>query len=460
MDSAVPLPQTMAGARVAVLGAARSGLAAGRLLQAVGATVILVDDYRDEKGIRATLDLPDVAVITASYTPADIAADTLVLSPGIPDSHSLVEYFLQQGRAVISEVELAARLTQAPMIAVTGSNGKSTVTTLIHRMLAATGRRSFLGGNIGVPLAANVLDELTLKPARPVHVVEISSFQAEHLDRFEARAAVFLNLSPDHMDRYPDMKSYGRAKLNLAEHIAPGGWIIYNYDDPFFRANLAGREHARPFAVSSLAEALFQLHDGWITRHDTRLVAIEDLALPGPHNLSNFLAAATTARLLEVADHDIVSAAGEFKGLPHRLELVGTVNGVAYYNDSKATNPASTIVALETFDANIILILGGSEKGATDLESLTRLLRERVKRLITYGQAGLQLAEVFQGVVPLHYELDFAAAVREAAAHSQSGDTVLLSPACASFDQFADFEQRGEAFRELVRDRQLEIENA
>ncbi len=460
MDNAAPLPPAMAGAQVAVLGAARSGLAACRLLQAVGATVILVDDYRDQKGIRAALELPGVDVITDSYNSADITADTLVLSPGIPDTHSLVEYFLHQGREVVSEVELAARLTQAPMIAVTGSNGKSTVTTLIHRMLAATGRRSFLGGNIGVPLAANVLEELTLKPAQPVHVVEISSFQAEHLDRFEAQAAVFLNLSRDHLDRYPDMKSYGRAKLNLAEHIPPGGWIIYNYDDPFFRANLAGRAHARPFAASSLAEALFQLRDGWITRNDVRLVAVEDLALPGPHNLSNFLAAATTAHLLGVADQDIVSAAGEFKGLPHRLELVGTVDGVTYYNDSKATNPASTTVALETFDANIILILGGSEKGATDLEPLTRLLRERVKRLITYGQAGLQLAEVFQGVVPLHYELDFTAAVREAIAHSQSGDTVLLSPACASFDQFVDFEQRGEAFRELVRDKQLEIENA
>lgn len=460
MNRAAPLPQAMAGTQVAVLGAARSGLAACRLLQAVGAAVTVVDDYRGEKSIRAALDLPEVAVITGSYSPADMAADTLVLSPGIPDSHSLVKYFLGQGRPVISEVELAARLTEAPMIAVTGSNGKSTVTTLIHRMLAATGRRSFLGGNIGVPLAANVLEELTLKPAQPVHVVEISSFQAEHLDRFEAQAAVFLNLSPDHLDRYPDMKSYGRAKLNLADRIAPGGWMIYNWDDPFFRANLAGREHARPFAASSLAEALFQLGDGWITRQDVRLVAVEDLALPGPHNLSNFLAAATTAHLLGVTDQDIVSAAGEFKGLPHRLELVGTVNGVTYYNDSKATNPASTKVALETFEDNIILILGGSEKGATDLEPLTRLLRKRVKRLITYGQAGLQMAEVFQGVVPLHYELDFAAAVHEAVAHSRSGDTVLLSPACASFDQFTDFEQRGEAFRELVRDRQLEVENA
>ncbi len=460
MDSVAPLPQTMAGAHVAVLGAARSGLAACRLLQAVGAAVTLVDDHRDEKSIRAALDLPDVAVLTDSYSPADIAADTLVLSPGIPDSHSLVEYFLKQGREMVSEVELAARLTQAPMIAVTGSNGKSTVTTLIHRMLAATGRRSFLGGNIGVPLAANVLEELTIKPTRPMHVVEISSFQAEHLDRFEARAAVFLNLSPDHLDRYPDMKSYGRAKLNLAEQLAPGGWIIYNWDDPFFRANLAGRAHARPFAASALTEALFQLREGWIIRNDDRLVAVEDLALPGPHNLSNFLAAATTTHLLGVADQDIVSAAGEFKGLPHRLELVGIVNGVTYYNDSKATNPAATGVALETFEGNIILILGGSEKGATDLEPLTRLLRERAKRLITYGQAGLQLAEVFQGVVPLHYELDFTAAVREAIAHSRSGDTVLLSPACASFDQFADFEQRGETFRGLVRDMQLEIEDA
>ncbi|MEE9464552.1 MAG: Mur ligase family protein, partial [Candidatus Neomarinimicrobiota bacterium] len=272
----------MAGIPVAVLGAARSGLAACRLLQAIGATVTLIDDYLEEDSIRAALDLPSVEVITGSYTPADIVAPILVLSPGISDTHSLVSHYLDQGRAVISEVELASRYTQAPLIAVTGSNGKSTVASLIHRMLAAGGRRSFLGGNIGVPLAANVLEELTLQPARPVHVVEISSFQAEHLDRFQAVAVVFLNLTPDHLDRYPDMESYGRAKLNLLDHLAPSGWIIYNHDDPIFRSALAGRERSIPFAAAHPPGAKFESRDGWITHDKTRLAPVANLTLPGP----------------------------------------------------------------------------------------------------------------------------------------------------------------------------------
>lgn len=460
MDITTPIPQTMAGEQVAVLGAARSGVAACRLLHAMGAKVTVIDDYRDKESIRIALDLPSVEVLAGNYTNADITAGTLILSPGIPDTHSLVSDYLERGAEVISEVELASRFTQAPLIAVTGSNGKSTVASLIHRMLAAGGRRSFLGGNIGVPLAANVLKELNLQPAHPVHVVEISSFQAEHLDRFQAVAAVFLNLTPDHLDRYPDMESYSRAKLNLVDHVAPTGWIIYNHDDPIFRAALGGLERSIPFAAAHPPHAKFESRDGWITHNKTRLVPVAKLILPGPHNLLNYLAAATTVHLLEVDDQDIEAAIKEFQGLPHRLEQIGVVKGVTYFNDSKATNVASTKVALESFPGSVVLILGGSEKGATDLELLVPLLQARVKRLITYGRAGLHLAEIFQGVVPLHYEPDFTAAIRQAVADSEEGDTVLLSPACASYDQFADYEQRGEAFRRFVQNLRVEVADA
>lgn len=443
-----------------VLGAGRSGLAVCRLLHAVGTSVTLVDDRKTREEMTLARDTPDIAIVTEGYVPDELNAQVLVLSPGIPDTHPLVAAFLARGLPVLSEVELAGRFTSAPVIAVTGSNGKSTVTTMIHRMMAAGGFHSFLGGNIGVPFADNVLEERGLKPVSPVQVVEVSSFQAEHLDRFKPAAAVFLNLSPDHLDRYPSLETYGRAKLQLVKNMDETGWIVYNQDDSFFRTAFEGQERTVPFAPEPAEGALFACENDWVVHRGERLIPLSELTLPGAHNVMNFLAAATTARLMGVEASAAALVIRRFEGLPHRLQLVAEIGGVRYYNDSKATNVASTGAALASFEGNIILILGGSDKGAADYPELTDLVRSRVKQLLTYGQAGLRLTEIFRGLVPIHFEREFAAAVDQARQVSEPGDVVLLAPACASFDQFASFEERGDTFRRIVHTYQQETVHA
>ncbi len=448
------------GQEVLVLGAGRSGLAVCRLLHAAGTRVTMVDDRKTRAEIAPALDTTDVTIITAGYMPDKLKAQVLVLSPGIPDTHPLVASFLKQGLPVLSEVEVAGRFTSAPVIAVTGSNGKSTVTTMIHQMMAAGGFRSFLGGNIGVPFADNVLEERKLKPVSPVQVVEVSSFQAEHLARFKPDAAVFLNLSPDHLDRYPGMEAYGQAKLELVRNMDETGWIVYNRDDSFFRTAFKGQKNTVPFASEPTEGSLFACENDWIIHQGERLLPLSELTLPGPHNVMNFLAAASVAHLMDVPAPIIALVMRRFKGLPHRMELIAEVNGLRYYNDSKATNVASTRAALASFDSRIILILGGSDKGATDYPELSDLISGRVKRLVTYGQVGPRLRELFQGLVPVHFEREFAAAVERAHQAGESGDVVLLAPACASFDQFTSFEERGDTFRQLVLAYQREAVHA
>ncbi|MCH7851722.1 MAG: UDP-N-acetylmuramoyl-L-alanine--D-glutamate ligase [Candidatus Marinimicrobia bacterium] len=450
MSAALEIDGYMTGRDFLVLGAGRSGLAVCRLLHAAGAQATLVDDKKSPEEIARALNLPDVTIVPPGYQASQLTAQALVLSPGIPDSHPLVAAFLEQGLPVLSEVELASQLTTSPVIAVTGSNGKSTVATLIHRMMASSDFRSFLGGNIGVPFASNVLEEHALHPPSPVHVVEVSSFQAEHLNTFKPRVAVFLNLSADHLDRYPSLEIYGQAKLQLAKNIAASGWVVYNRDDPFFTAAFEGRVGAVHFSTGA-PESAWTIHQGkWITLRGEPVVPLAELVLPGAHNVSNYLAAATAAHLMEAKVSAIVHVMRQFTGLPHRLELVAEIAGVRYYNDSKATNVASTRVALASFSKDIILILGGSDKGTSDYPQLTDQLRKQVKLLITYGEVGLHLAEMYQGIVPIRFEERFTLAVEQAHKAAQPGDLVLLSPASASFDQFADFEQRGETFRQFI----------
>ena len=408
----------------------------------------LADDFKSAYEIAAALDIDAVETVGKGGD-VSATADVLILSPGISADHPLVRQFLQEGTPILSEIALAASFTEAPILAVTGSNGKSTVATLLNRMMAAGGYRSFLGGNIGIPFSDTLLEERAIDPAKPVHVVEVSSFQAEHLGDFSPTAAIFLNLSPDHLNRYADMQAYGAAKLHLQDNLAEGGWIIYNHEDEFFRTAFEDHPRAVPFGLDPGKRGRLAVRKGHVVMGRKKLAPLEELSLPGPHNLSNMLAAATAATLMGVDHGSITQVMRTFQGLAHRLELLATLNGIHYYNDSKATNIASTRVALASFTGNIVLILGGSSKGS-DFSELRDALVEKVRYLVTYGEVGLTLADQFQGLVPLHYEPQFQAAVNKACDVSSPGDIVLLSPACASYDQFDDFAQRGDAFRMLV----------
>ncbi|MCH8328386.1 MAG: UDP-N-acetylmuramoyl-L-alanine--D-glutamate ligase, partial [Candidatus Marinimicrobia bacterium] len=360
--SAVAIDNAMQGQAAIVLGAGISGLAAARLLYRAGAKVTLADDFKTAYEMAAALDIDAVETVGKGGD-VSASADFLILSPGISDDHPLVRRCLEKGTPILSEIALAASFTEAPILAVTGSNGKSTVATLLSRMMAAGGYRSFLGGNIGVPFSDTLLEEQTIEPVRPIHVVEVSSFQAEHLGDFSPTAAIFLNLSPDHLNRYADMQAYGAAKLHLQDNLMEGGWIVYNHEDAFFRAALEDHPQAVPFGADPGKRGRLAVRKGQVVMGRKKLLPLEELSLPGPHNLSNMLAAATAATLMGVDAGSILQVMRTFQGLAHRLELLATINGVHYYNDSKATNIASTKVALDSFAGNVVLILGGSSKG-------------------------------------------------------------------------------------------------
>ncbi len=437
------------GRDILVLGAGRSGIAASRLLHASGARVTLVDDLKSAEETARAVGIPAVIAVAKGYQPKALSAEALVLSPGIPDTHPLVASFQRRGLPILSEVEVAGRLTAAPVIAVTGSNGKSTVTTMIHQMAATGGHRSFLGGNIGVPFARNVQEEHDLNPADPVQVVEVSSFQAEHLDRLQPAGAVFLNLSSDHLDRYPDLETYGQAKLQLAKNMTQDGWIVYNDEDPFFSAAFAGRDRAVPFASQRVDGALF-VHEGeWITHQGQRLMATGKLRLPGAHNILNFLAAATAAHLIGVASSAIAMVMSQFGGLPPRLELVADVDGVRYYNDSKATNPGAAIRSLAGFSENLVWIAGGRDK-ALAFGELADAAVKRIRAAVLIGESAKKLEAALAGRVDVCAAASIEEAVQRAAQLAQPGDVVLLAPACSSQDQFRDFQERGERFRAAV----------
>ena len=453
------IANTMTGQHYMVLGAGQSGLAATRLLSSAGSKVTLVEEHKDTVELAAQFADESIRVTADAVKAAKAAVDCLVISPGIPASHQVAAGQMARHTPVISEIELASRFTSSPVIAVTGSNGKSTVSAMVHHIFKAGGYVSYLGGNIGTPFSANVLLENIHQHKRTVQVVEISSYQAEHLVYFEPSATVFLNLTPDHLDRYRSLDDYGRAKLNLLKNVALTAPVIYNSSDDFLSRHLADRLGSIPFSVMRETDAPYH-SDGKSIFHSGRLLVRQaELPLPGSHNLANSLAAAAVTSAMGIDEAVIQVALRTFQGLPHRLEQVGIVDEIPYYNDSKATNVASTKVALESFDRPIVLILGGSDKGATDYAELLPLVEDRVKNIITYGVIGSRLAKLFEDKVATQHTDDFSTAVDLARDVAQSGDLVLLSPACASFDQFNNFETRGDKFRELIANYQTEVQH-
>ena len=420
---------------ILVLGAARSGAAAARLLRSRGARVTVYDRMRE------ALDaLPDdVARLHGGEPPAFDDYDTVVASPGIP---------LAPHPKLISEVDLAASLMGAPLLAVTGTNGKSTVVALAAQMLRESGLRVSVAGNIGTALC-EVVDE-----PMDCAVVELSSFQLEHTHALCARVAVLLNLAPDHLDRYGDLAAYGAAKARLAELQGPEDTLIANRDDAWARA-VAARSSARllEFSTTSPLEAGAFVDAGDLVlapERETVLRLPADALSPAARTpLANALAAACAAWVAGATPEAIAGALRAFEGLPHRNHLVCTRRGVSYVDDSKATNPAAAAASLAAQRAPVVWLAGGQNKGL-DFAPLAEAA-SAAKTAIVYGASADELAGALAGAVAVERADSFDAAVERAAACAQPGDVVLLSPACASFDAFASFEERGERFAELAR---------
>jgi UDP-N-acetylmuramoylalanine--D-glutamate ligase len=437
---------------VLVVGLGKSGVASALFLKERGARVTVSDtksgdELRNE--IPALLD-HGIAVETGGHGERTFRGqDLIVVSPGVPVDAPLLQQARSLGEPVIGEIELAAQFLPGPIVAITGSNGKTTTTTLTGEIIAAGGLPTLVGGNIGTPAIS------LAGRARPetIVVLEVSSFQLETIHTFRPKVAVVLNVTPDHLDRHKTFEIYASAKARIFENQRSDDFAVLNEDDPACVA-MAACTRARVFWFSRQKEvkqgawvrdANILFRDGAQQRE---IMQVSEIPLKGAHNLENVLAAICASVLTGCAPEKIRQAVREFKAVEHRLEFVASVRGVDYYNDSKATNVDATIKALESFPANIHLILGGKDKGS-DYSVLNDLLKQRVKRVYTIGAAAQKIESQIKNVEVVHAET-LANAIRKANAVAESGDVVLLAPACASFDQFKNYEERGRVFKEIV----------
>lgn len=442
----------LANKRVLVVGLGKSGVASALFLQSRGAKVTVSDSKpQDQLGeeIPALLD-HGIVVETGGHGERTFRGqDLIVVSPGVPvDSPPLVQA-RALGEPVIGEIELASRFLPKNIVAITGSNGKTTTTTLAGEIVAAGGFPAAVGGNIGTP-AISLVERAQ---ADTVVVLEVSSFQLETIQTFRPKVAVVLNITPDHLDRHRTFEAYTDAKARIFENQNKDDFAVLNADDPTAAA-LATRTRAQVFCFSRKNEVKqgASVRDGKIIFRDGKgqreIMLVSEIPLKGGHNVENVLAAVCVGALLGCEPGVIGKAVRDFKAVEHRLEYVATIRGVEYYNDSKATNVDATIKALESFPANVHLILGGKDKDS-DYAQLNDLLRQRVKKVYTIGTAASKIESQIRGVEVDHSET-LEIALRRASATAMPGDVVLLAPACASFDQFQNYEHRGRAFKEVV----------
>lgn len=446
------------GRRVTVVGLGRSGLGAARLLHLKGARVS-VTDRRSSRMLKSeSEELPKGVTLIPGGHPEELfkGADLVVVSPGVPSDIEPLRLCRRLGIPVIGELELAFMFTDIPFLAITGTNGKSTVTALAGSMLAASGRDVFVGGNIGTSIAGEIsLMEQGERSVPDWIVAELSSFQLETIRRFRPSVGAILNLSPDHMDRYGGMEAYSRAKARIFMNQLEGDSLVLNADDEAV-ASLAAEAPGRVawFSQRREVEEGVYLKDGYIVYQlggrGGELIPAASLGIRGVHNLENAMAAACICLLAGAEPAALADTLGSFRGLEHRLEAVEEINGVVYINDSKGTNTGAVLKSLASFSEPVILIAGGRDKG-TDFSILAPEMSGRVKLLVLLGEASRKMAEQLGGVVPAVMANDMDDAVHKARRAAVSGDVVLLSPACASFDMFRDFEHRGRAFKEAVR---------
>jgi UDP-N-acetylmuramoylalanine--D-glutamate ligase len=444
---------SVAGQRVVVMGAARSGIAAAALLAERGAHVTLTDlretlaDPRDgdrlgQAGVRLELGGHVANTLTG--------ASLIVVSPGVPLSQPALVAARQAGIPIVGEVELASRWLRGPIVAITGTKGKSTTTTLVGRMLEGAGLITLVGGNIGRPLSAQV----SLSTPDTIHVVEVSSFQLETIDTFHPWIAVLLNFSPDHLDRHASVDEYARAKGRVFENQSERDWMVINGDDPaVLELARAGRAQCVRFSRRAAMDAGVLISTSAIVYRDAgrdeTLVPLSAVKLIGPHLLADVAAAAAVGRLAGVSATSMTQAVESFTGLEHALEPVTVVRGVRFVNDSKATNVEAALRAVESFGPGLVVIVGGRYKGG-DFGRLREPLLARSATVVAIGEAQLRIAEALADVVPVQNASSMSDAVRRAFEAAPVGGTVLLAPACASFDMFVDYAERGRAFKQEV----------
>ncbi len=471
------------GKRVSVIGAARSGIAASTLLAEASAEVFLSEYGEISPDAAQTLEKAGVASEAGGHTGRALEADFIVVSPGVPSNIPLLKAAGEKGIPIYSEIEAAFWFCQSPIVAITGSNGKTTTTSLAAHIFAHAGRNVHVAGNIG-----RAFSDITKSTSKEdVVVLEVSSFQLDHIDTFRPDVSVILNITPDHLNRYDyQFANYAASKLRIFENQTPEDTLIYCFDDPFVREKVAQMVHP---GTASLERALAnddstgipdqrvpnveissvktlgisqeqELREGAFLRGSELVIRFnqveeilmrkEELALKGPHNVYNSLAAAVAARVMEIPSLFVRESLSSFEGVAHRLEMVRELNGVRYINDSKATNVNAVWYALESFRDKIILIAGGRDKG-NDYESLKPLIKRNVRMVLAIGESAEKVDRELGELAEQHMIMDsLEEAVQAAHLLARNGEVVLLSPACASFDQFNNYEERGEVFKSAV----------
>lgn len=426
------------GATVVVVGMARSGVAAVELLREKGAKVRAVDQKPADVRQAGVLPQTDAAFM---------GADLIVLSPGVPADVDVVAKARGLGVRVIGDLELASWFLLGEIIGITGSNGKTTTTALVGHILQASGIAAQVGGNIGTPPCSMV----RASRAGQWNVLELSSFQLETTETFRARIGAALNVTPDHLDRHYTVENYAEMKARLFTNQRSGDHAVLNADDPICRSYAArGAAKAAWFSATQTVSPGAWLDGEGIVLNGAPLMKTREIPLRGMHNIENVMAAAIMAELAGASQQQIRAAVMSFAGVEHRLEFIRETEGVAWYNDSKATNVDATLKAIAAFDGGLWIILGGKDKNS-DYAPLAAALAPKAKAALLIGTAAEKIEAQLRGAVPLIRCGTIGQAIEEARARAQRGDTVLLAPACASFDQFENYEQRGRVFKQLVK---------
>jgi UDP-N-acetylmuramoylalanine--D-glutamate ligase len=440
--------QTTRGCKTLVVGLGKTGLSCARYLTRRGAEVAVTDTRVAPPELEtARQELPEMPLFLGGFSESAFArAEQIVVSPGVSRKHPLIEAAGTRGVEVIGDVELFARAALAPVIAVTGSNGKSTVTTWVGEMARAAGRTTRVGGNLGTPALEILQDE---EP--DLYVLELSSFQLETTWSLAPAAAAVLNLSPDHLDRYASVAEYAAAKQRIFRHAAVQ---VVNADDRLASSLVDAGRPVRRFTLAEPGGEEYGIaeHAGseWLMRGAQPVLPVNALRIPGRHNVANALAALALGDAAGLPEAAMVRALRSFHGLPHRMQWVAEFNEVTWYNDSKGTNPGATCAAASGLRQPLVLLAGGDGKGA-DFSPLRDALAGKARAVILFGRDAPLIESALKGVVPVRHAASLQEAVRLASRTAEPGDAVLLSPACASFDMFSGYEQRGQVFMDAVR---------
>ncbi len=440
--------------QVTVIGLGLSGIETAKLANHLGARVFASDSGSSKRVSAHAMDLMHshhIASETGLHSEKIYDADLWVLSPGVPKNADIVIKAQEKNIPIVGEIEFASWFTESPIVAVTGSNGKTTTAYILAEMCQSKNNHAVMAGNMGLPFSERVLNEIKTLDETRTYILEVSSFQMEFVYHFSPTIAVYTNLSIDHLDRHGSMEEYLKMKLRMIQNMDQEDCVVYNGDDPELVSAVENQTvRLQPFSTTR-SDTLYTLEGTSIKNHSGKsLAGLDEIGILGDHNLSNLLSAATCSHLLGIPDDHISQVMKTFTGVEHRLEHVLTINDVQYINDSKATNINSVIVAIDTFKQPIILILGGRNKGADFRLLLPHIKSSHVRDMISYGEAGGQIDAALGDAVRSVQVTDLNSAVKTAQRLAAPGDVVLLSPGCASFDQFANFEERGQYFKTKV----------